>query len=72
MAKETKETFKPLNEAVVVGLNLSLRDYFAAQSIQVAARDGHGDSEGAYWETVDGIASRAYLMADAMMKQRIK
>lgn len=48
----------------------TLRDYFAAEALIVAARDVDGEPEGAYIETVQGIASRAYLLADAMLKAR--
>lgn len=49
---------------------MTLRDYFAAKALIVAARGADGEPEGAYFETVDGIASRAYLLADAMLKAR--
>lgn len=49
---------------------MTLRDYFAAKALIVAARGADGEPEGAYFETVDGIASRAYLLADAMLRAR--
>lgn len=49
---------------------MTLRDYFAIKSIDIASRDSDGELLGAYIETVDGIAIRAYLMADAMLKAR--
>lgn len=49
---------------------MTLRDYFAAKALVIAARGAKGEPEGAYYETVDGIASRAYLLADAMLKAR--
>lgn len=49
---------------------MTLRDYFAAKSIDVASRDAEGSPQGSYFETAEGIAHRAYLLADAMLKVR--
>lgn len=52
---------------------LSTRDYFAAEALQLAhgwelASPTHGGTPGS--PTYQGIAERAYLMADAMLKAR--
>ncbi|AVF34251.1 hypothetical protein [Rahnella sikkimica] len=51
---------------------MTLRDYFAANSIDIASREPDGTPQGSYFETAEGIASRAYLLADAMLKARNK
>ena len=47
-------------------VNMTLRDYFAAQAMQSQI----GDLDLRYRESRQVIAERAYLMADAMMKAR--
>ncbi|WP_159124685.1 hypothetical protein [Enterobacter roggenkampii] len=66
------QTFAPntIEEYKRVQSGMTLRDYLAAKALIVAARGADGEAEGAYFETVDGIASRAYLLADAMLKAR--
>jgi hypothetical protein len=55
---------------------MTLRDYFAAASIEVAMRmvkhDWNTDKQTFYWNQVEReiVASRAYSMADAMLKAR--
>ncbi len=55
---------------------MTLRDYFAAASIEVAMRmvkhDLNTDQEHFYWNQIEReiVASRAYSMADAMLKER--
>jgi hypothetical protein len=55
---------------------MTLRDYFAAASIEAAMRmvkrDLNRDQEDFYWNQIEReiVASRAYSMADAMLKAR--
>ena len=49
-------------------LGMELRDYFAAQALQVFYRDLVGDES----KHPDSVAYWCYLMADAMMKARDK
>jgi len=55
---------------------MTLRDYFAAASIEVAMRmvkhDLNTDQEYFYWNQIEReiVASRAYAMADAMLEAR--
>lgn len=49
-------------EAKIVYTGISIRDYFAAQAMQALVRDNY----------FDVVATRAYLMADAMLKERLK
>jgi hypothetical protein len=58
---------KTNNQNPIVFGNLSLRDYLAAKAMQ-----GIESNIGANKRTVEEIAERAYLMADAMLKQRNK
>lgn len=49
---------------------MTLRDYFAAASLPLAAVGSNGENLGAWQEDVAGIATRAYGLADAMLKAR--
>lgn len=49
---------------------MTLRDFFAAKALPLAATGADGKQEGLWIETVDGIAVRAYKMADAMLRAR--
>lgn len=53
---------------------MSLRDYLAAKAIQMATKWEEERPTGPYsahmQPTYEGIATRAYLMADAMLKAR--
>jgi hypothetical protein len=57
-------------------ISLTLRDYFAAQSIQTAMQmvkhDLKQDDENFYWNEVhrEIIAKRSYQLADAMLEAR--
>jgi hypothetical protein len=66
-AQEVKATGGPafpigIPEAKIVYTGISIRDYFAAQAMQALVRDNY----------FDVVATRAYLMADAMLKERLK
>lgn len=54
------------------GLNegMSLRDYFAAQAMCALLTNNSDDAEDRVRNAADLIASRAYVMADAMIKAR--
>jgi hypothetical protein len=54
--------FPVTNDAVA---GMTLRDYFAAKAMQGIC--SHPDTWG---ESVDGIARKAYALADAMLKAR--
>jgi len=58
-----------LNESPTINLGMTLRDYFAAKAMQMQNVNAYnlGDDE-AHYE----IAERAYRIADAMLKARIK
>ena len=55
---------------------MTLRDYFAAQSIQTAMQmvkhDFKKDEQDFFWNQIEReiVASRTYQMADAMLKAR--
>lgn len=49
---------------------MTLRDFFAAKAMPLAAINIDGKQMGAWNETADGIAVRAYKMADAMLRAR--
>lgn len=66
----TENGYASNTEFEVAGGGMTLRDYFAAKSIDVASRDAEGSPQGSYFETAEGIAHRAYLLADAMLKAR--
>jgi hypothetical protein len=60
----------------IIAKGMTLRDYFATASIQTAMRmvkhDFNKDGEIFYWDKSEReiVASRAYDLADAMMKAR--
>lgn len=64
------------NSSELGGEGLTLRDYFAAKAMDAASRDSDGTLQGSCFETAEGIAEgiacRAYLLADAMLKVRNK
>lgn len=50
---------------------MSLRDYFAAQAIDIASKIEQDYPTGARGAACyEGVATRAYLLADAMLKAR--
>lgn len=54
---------------------MTLRDYFAAKALQAIIAQGGLGFMGwnpSYWGSASGIASAAYLMADAMLAERAK
>lgn len=51
---------------------MTLRDYFAGQLLQGVRYNGWDTEEGAEAKTIAQVATVAYQMADAMLKEREK
>jgi len=77
-----EHAFPQSNDRVVNALSIAnsqgmtLRDYFAAQSIQTAMQmvkhDFKKDEQDFFWNQIEReiVASRTYQLADAMLKAR--
>ncbi|MFB3910456.1 MAG: hypothetical protein ACE15D_18860 [Candidatus Eisenbacteria bacterium] len=66
-------TTDPNYEAKYASAGMTLRDYFAARAIPiVAGQEALHPTLGDEGPTYSGIASRAYLLADAMLAERNK
>jgi len=72
----SKQTGGPAFPQMGETSGMTLRDYFAAASIEAAMRmvrhDLNKDQETFYWNQIERkiVASRAYSMADEMLKAR--
>ncbi len=73
----TKEAMDEANlpDALAFGAmecaGMTLRDYFAAQAVP-SILDEYYAGNATEWPSFEGVAAAAYLLADAMLKERAK
>lgn len=71
--KSTPPAFPQTGDTLIgEGKGMTLRDYFAAAALQTTFADRYFSHSRDAMDNAEGIAEVAYVIADAMLKERAK